>query len=81
MTRIWNVFKENSKIFKHDMHSPACILTESSECDKYLIVKKERWHFPRILLILQKEDFVEHVNNFQNPYKIIRFVTNPHNTE
>jgi hypothetical protein len=80
MTRIWNAFKKNSKIFKHDMHSPACILMESSECDKDLIVKMERWHISQILLILQKEDFVEHVNNFQNPYKILRFLTNPHNT-
>ena len=78
---IWNIFKENSKIYKHDMKSHACIFMESSECDRDLIMKMERWHISQIQLILQQKDFVEHFNNFQNLYKILRFVTNPDSTE
>lgn len=81
MIHIRNVLKQNSKIFKHDMHSPACIFMEINECDKELFVKMERWHVSQKLLILQQKDFVERVNNFQNPYKIFRLVTNPHNIE
>jgi hypothetical protein len=79
-TLIWNVLKENFEILKHDMHSHGCIFTESSECDKDLIEKMERWHISQIQLILQQKDLVEHFSNFQNLYKIFRFVTNPHNT-
>ena len=54
---------------------------ESSECDRDLIMKMERWHISQIQLILQQKGFVEHFNNFQNLYKILRFVTNPDSTE
>ena len=76
MTRIRNVFKENSNIFKHDMHSPACIFMESSECDKDLFVKMERWHISQKLLHLQQKDFVERVHT-----KYSDLLQIPHNTE
>jgi len=81
MTYIRNVFKEKAKIFKNDMHSPARIFMGNNECDKDLTVKMVRSHNSQIQLISQQKDFVEHVNNFQNPYKIFLFVTNLHNTE
>jgi hypothetical protein len=63
------------------MQSHACIFMESSECDKDLIVKMERWHISQVQELLQQKDFVEQFNNFQNLYKIFKFVTNVKNTE
>jgi len=54
---------------------------DSTECDKDLIVKMERRLICQIQLILQQKYFVEHFCNFQNLYKIFRFVTNPDRTE